>query len=127
MISWVFYDINIDYQHNGATFDWINAFSFLGQIWIYQFIFTLCLISICVGIYFGVFGLYLIINEIAVDLARHLIENRFLYGCQKIIIFILMLLGCIFITFISPVIMEIINYIPPAFVLWYFIDEEIPS
>ena len=124
MISWVFYDININYQHNGDTgaFTWINAFTFLGQIWIYQFIFTLCLIAICGGMWFIVFGLYNIYDIRVKDDRGTCVKNG-----TTITLLILGGIMCSCGTIIAPLFMEIVNYIFIAVIPWILIDDELPS
>ena len=114
MISWVFYDINTDYDNNDNNIlNWINAFSFLGQIWMYQFVFTIGLIVIIGGtcILFYIW-LIIFIEEYCCMGTFLYFVSIFLYGVG---------------IFLSPLIMEIVNYIAPAVILFFLIDDLIPS
>ena len=129
MISWVFYDVNIDFDGNGGTiFEFMNAFTFIGQIWVYQFVFTIGLIDI-IG------GTCIVITIITGGIIEE--SYRYFTGrrnndekccCLNTILIVLMIICAYAVGLcIAPIIMEIVHYIAIAFILYDTIDDKLPT
>ena len=128
VISWVFYDINIDYEHDSSKLlNWVNAFSSLGQIWIYQFIFTIGLFVVVGGTSLYIFIWFMNIHSTIRNYGQNNNNTIFSAVCGSFFRWIFLCMVYAMAMFILPIILEIVNYIFPALVLYIVIDDKLPS
>ena len=140
MISWVFYDINTNYDHNGklGIFSWINAFSFVGQIWMYQTLATIVFNVVITGTIGYIGAIIFFFYEEYVNYTGKYGNYNTRYGdyrnrprcCMifnQLIIWVLITIAGIIGTFLIPIVLEILNYIIPAVILYFSIDSKIPN
>ena len=117
-------------SNSNSIFRWINSFNIFGQIWMYQAIFTIGLIDI-------ICGTCILIGMISSQTEKMIRKYKTRLGyhekceqCKLYLSLILKYIGLIIVyfigLFIAPILMEILNYIPFAFVLYHTIDDKIP-
>ena len=144
VISWVFYDANIDFN------DFMNSFNIVGQIWIYQALCTNLSVSIltCIGILIGVLcwgfiagleGWYVDIRDAREWRHRSVcccktfrdVRKFFKYSIKYFFAGIFGLIGAIILCVIAIVLgfimSEILNYTLLSTFLYVHIESEIPT